>query len=196
MAVYLPKCVAKLADNAADGAHRYAMNGVRVIHRPDAAFRLEATDGAQLVRVEGVSGAEQYPALDSAPNGAMEYTVPAVDWREAFKAAKKHDKVGVVGSVDGVVTLGTLSMTRTGRAEEGRWPATDEVFPKGDPAVTVDFNPERLLQVLQTAKAIGLERCTLALHQSGPNGDYQLARFIGKNEDGLSFDSLVMPLSK
>jgi hypothetical protein len=105
-------------------------------------------------------------------------------------------KADTLATVDGVVTLGTISTTCTSRAEEGRWPATDEVFPKGEPAVTVDFNPERLLQVLQTAKAIGLERCTLALHQSGPNGDYQLARFTGQSEDGLSFDSLVMPLSK
>jgi hypothetical protein len=85
----LPRNLQALANLCRKEEGRYALTGVHLV-TTDAGYRAEATDGRVLGRVVAnyPASPDEYPALpalDSAPNGQHETTIPADAWKAAFK---------------------------------------------------------------------------------------------------------------
>jgi len=103
------------------------------------------------------------PALQSAPNGQLQGTIPAEVWSKAFKAVPNPRKVNpILGNL--AVVLGNNQATLvstdldnvnvlTPRLVEGRFPDTDKIVPKDKPRLSVSVDAKLLIDLLQTAVA-------------------------------------------
>jgi len=195
--LFIPKSLVRLADLCAGDEGRYALTGVRVIDLEDGRYRLEATDGKRLVIVHGeslaprVGASETFAALEAVANSGTQTIVPAADWKRALRmGAKRLDKVGLVINSESV-TLACGAETLTARPVEGRFPSIDMVLPKTPPLVKFTVNPGALAGLLHAADALQpAEGVTVWFYATGkPIG------FTAKNNDGVFFDALLVPLS-
>jgi hypothetical protein len=138
----LHRNVGSLAKIAAKDSGRFAMCGVRVSELPDNHYRVEATDGKLLARVEGENEKTEdypdFPALTNAPNGATSGTIPAKSLDRACKGIVKRTNKPILQRLAIIMsdTQATLASTDlesvrsdAPRLVEGRWPSTDSVFP-------------------------------------------------------------------
>lgn len=205
----LPPALAGLAKVCAEHS-RYALCGVRLSRTGPNRYRAEATDGKCLARVDGEhDNPEDYPAwpeLEGAPNGSAAATVPAAAWQAAFKAipkaalrSRKRVLAGVAAVLGAdVVTLASTDLDTRNLSQprllDGRWPATDEVFPKKAPKATVKVNAVRLAELLKVAAAfgpgeVGDNAITLEVYGDGK------PMVLRTSNGAQTFSGLIMPLS-
>lgn len=189
MPLFLPKNLASLAALAAKESTRFAMTAVRVLDL-GGAYRCEVTDGRRLMVVRGPSEAQDYPALEDAPNGAAEVLVPAADWRGAFRLGGKSRPVGLAVG-DGRFVLAVGDQAVTGSPPDKRFPDADGVLPRRAAVLAVALDPALLAGLLQVAAALEPEGGVKLLYY-GPGKPVGL---IAHNDQGQYLDALVMPLT-
>ncbi len=206
----LPANLKNLTKAAATDNPRYAMATVRLVDQGERKYLAEATDGRILVRVEGESadpdGFPSPAALAAAPNSGSDTLVTSEDWARAFAQIPKPRKRGpapvlataaVIGekvTTFGAVNAGTVAVTEAQRPE-GRYPATNDVFPTSPPVAVIALDPELLSKVLDLAAEIatddGGRRITLEVRDSST----ALVVRAKTLEHSQKFVGLVMPLS-
>jgi hypothetical protein len=216
MSVYFPRNLAKLAKLASTSPGRYALGCVRVQASGNGTYRVEATDGRVLGVIRGQSLDVTYPAIEEAPNGVHEALIPAKDWQDAFRLKGKADAVGLAmcrieeetpipegqRNEDGPectvrVHRPCLFASDKGQlateAEEGRYPATDEVIPKHGALVTFRLDPTalaRLLDVITTLIDDDNRAVTFLFYGKG-----RVIGLAAHNSQGQFFDGVIMPLA-
>lgn len=170
----LPNNLQALAPLVAKESARYALTGLRIVETKlenATKYQVEATDGKVLGRVEGVCDSdEKYPAhaipgFAESPNGAVSGVVPIKPFVEMCKKSKSTNArvkpyLGNVACVlsENVVSLGTTDAENEHSLQrpkliEGRWPTTDEVFPKKQPKFSVFVDPLIMAKLLEVAAA-------------------------------------------
>jgi hypothetical protein len=189
--------------------------GIRVSELEGGSYRVEATNGRVLARVDGVcpGSADDYPsipAIEAAPNSAKAAILPVKAFCEAQAAAKKikaharpilksvavqlSDKESAMGSTN----LESASVVGPILNLEGRWPSTDEVFPKGSPTMTVRINAKMLAELLGIAAGFSEDKdhapVTLSFYDA--NGMKPIRLDAKDAGNGQTFSGLIVPLSK
>ncbi len=217
--IYLPKNLATVAKFVATESARFSIAGVRVSERPTLpldgtrGYRVEATDGRTLVRVDGPSSAGWGSAgdlksmLKNAPNGETAATIPATTFKAALKAAMKGKKgrkeaaTAVVFGKDGATLAnqdenGQPTFQAAPDNVAGRFPDTSCVIPgETQPvAAVIRVDGDRLAEVLKAAAEFAdnnsdVQAVTLELRRQT---DAVVVR--SANEAGQSFTAVVMPL--
>lgn len=193
----LPHNVSAIVKAAAKASVRYALAAVKMDASADGQYRVEATDGKVLARVEGntepASTLTDYPALVSAPNSASSALVPAAGLGAAGKSTKhpigislgeKQTTIGTVRKAG--IDVSTLENC------DGRYPQTDDVFPsaqKGASVVfSITFDPELLASLLEIASTY-TDRVRFDFF-----GKDKPAELHGQSES-QKFSGIIMPLS-
>ncbi len=192
----LPKNVASLADCCAKDTGRISMTGVQVREYQDS-YQLAATDGRKLVIVRGPKLPETpgdpvlrrlEDAMEDAPSGMYQGVVPAKEWRDAFKAGKKDDRVALsMDDRDFAFAFGGHLMR--GELAEGYYPAWENVLPKRQPAFTIRVNGVYLMQLLAAALPFA-DDSAVDVHFYGGE---QPAGVSCHNEFGQFADAIIMP---
>ena len=205
----LPANLAVLVKAAAREQHcRYgATTGIRLTATKDG-YQAEATNGRILARVKGSMPFDpqdypDVPALQSAPQGETVGTIPAEVWSKAFKGIPRRPVKPVLGTVAAVLGKDQATLVSTDlenanvqspRLVEGRWPNTDQVFPKGKPRFTINVDAKLLIDLLQVAMAFSpadhSNKVTMEFH--GRNQPFAIRT---KSDDGQEFSGLIVPLA-
>jgi nucleotide-binding universal stress UspA family protein len=144
--------------------------------------------------------------MASAPNSATDTLVTSEDWTRAFAQIPKPRKRGaapvlatacVMGeklTTFGAVNAGTVAVTEAIRPD-GRYPATNEVFPSKPPVAIVAVDPHLLSKVLDLAADIatddGGRRVLLEVRDSNT----PIVIRAKTLEHSQQFTGLVMPLT-
>jgi DNA polymerase III sliding clamp (beta) subunit (PCNA family) len=204
MVALLPRNLQSLANVCRTDGHLW-QGGVRLI-TTDGGYRAEATDGRRLARVvaEYPNKPEDYPviaALDSAPNGQHETTIPADAWKAAFKAIPKQKRrnskpiLENVAVVQGEKVTSLASTTSFTQPENltGRWPDTDRVIPDWPAVASVRVNAKALAELLSVAGNFADENFTVTLHVHAKDAPIKLT--ASDPSKGQEFVGLLMPLS-
>lgn len=204
----LPPNLSRLSDLAAPSGRYSSLAGVRLEFNPTS-YRAEVCDGKYLLRVDGpLPDAADYPAppaIVEAPNSAMAAIVGAKDWKAAFRAVPKPKRgsspvLSHLALVPGerTVTLGatdgTTQAVQTIENVDGRWPQTDQVFPKDAPVATVKLDVSKLAQLAAVLASIlpdDGQTVTLELH-----GDSKPIQIKAETADGQKIAALLMPMSR
>jgi hypothetical protein len=204
----LPANLAVLVKAAAREQHcRFgATTGIRLTATPDG-YQAEATNGRILARVKGAMPFDpqdypDVPALQSAPQGETVGTIPAEVWSKAFKGVPKRPVKPVLGTVAAVLGKDQATLVSTDlenanvqspRLVEGRWPNSDQVFPKGKPRFTLNVDAKLLIDLLQVAMAFSSQdhnhKVTMEFHDRN-----QPFAIRTKSDDGQEFSGLIVPL--
>jgi hypothetical protein len=216
--LYLPRSVASILPFAAKEAGRYAaMTGVRVCRFADKDghyFKVEATDGKRAVILRGPCKmpAVDHDALINAPNGVHEALVEARELKRAFDLCIPRDfksrsgatpPLGLELSEHQVVMAGPGG-TITTNALEGRFPDIRQVLPKQGAKMGFRVNPHLLSELLLTASQF-LDEAGMFVEvlfwegegEADPKGQPTChpVGVIARNAEGITFDSLIMPIS-
>ena len=143
------------------------------------------------------------PALQSAPQGETVGTIPAEVWSKAFKGVPRRPVKPVLGTVAAVLGKDQATLVSTDlenanvqspRLVEGRWPNTDQVFPKGKPRFTINVDAKLLIDLLQVAMAFSSQdrnnKVTMEFHDRN-----QPFAIRTKSDDGQEFSGLIVPLA-
>jgi DNA polymerase III sliding clamp (beta) subunit (PCNA family) len=198
--LFLPKSCARLADCCATELGRISMTGVLVREYEDS-YSLAATDGRRLLIVRGpnpeytINGGAALErlatALEDAPNGTFESTVPAKAWKDAFKGIdKKVEHLALVmGEKEFTFAFGGHLLH--GEPVEGRFPLYEHVLPKHEPKFTIRVNVDYLLSLAAAIKPFTDEGGAVDVHFYGGNIPFG---FSCKNEHGQMADAILMPL--
>lgn len=209
----IPAALATLADCCAADHGRFTLTGVRLAFKDDGTYLAEATDGRILARVEGDAPKAEgtlETALKPAANGAAQAVIPAKAFRKALKNAKAGPGARRGAEPAVAVAVGEKTTTIAGFAAqgvdvstsdniEGRFPDTDGVFPKGEPAATVTVNASMLINLLRAAEAACWDggtgaRVTLAFNP--PKDGKGTCPMAVKAQNGeRRFSGLIMPCS-
>lgn len=206
----LPKNLGSLSVVCPKESMRYATVGVR-IKCGDDKYLAEATDGRLLARVEGEYPGGEYPpvpAIESAPNGQSDTIVPAKEWSAAFKAIRKTrgkpvlENAAIVQGNECTTFVSTdlesVSVTSP-RNVEGRWPMTDEVFPRGEILATLRVDPVLLAKLLTLAATYAdAESSAVDIVLYKPKTGTQVVApvLVESSSSSQVFRGLCMPLSK
>ncbi len=206
--LFLPKSVAALCDLAGKGESRWSMTGINLKVEPHGGFRAEATDGRRAgVCQEGPytpTAAEEKnllgsyyvtkQLLDATPDEKAEGLIPATALKDAFRALKKENRVGVLLLPDECVLCSGNVVSRTPYVD-GRFPDINGVIPE-KPIISVNVNPVYLMELCKLAsdilkKETDSPNVTVCFYKnaSGPFG------ITLKSEAGIFADLLLMPLS-
>jgi hypothetical protein len=205
----LPANLAVLVKAAAREQHcRFgATTGIRLTATKDGGYQAEATNGRILARVKGSMPFDpqdypDVPALQSAPQGETSGTIPAEVWSKAFKGIPRRPVKPVLGTVAAVLGKDQATLVSTDlenanvqspRLVEGRWPNTDQVFPKGKPRFTINVDAKLLIDLLQVAMAFSPadhnNKVTMEFHD---RKDPFAIRT--RSDDGQEFSGLMVPL--
>src|SRR6516162_4259807 len=205
----LPANLAVLVKAAAREQHcRFgATTGIRLTAIRDG-YQAEATNGRILARVKGAMPFDpqdypDVPALESAPQGETVGTIPAEVWSKAFKGVPRRPVKPVLGTVAAVLGKDQATLVSTDlenanvqspRLVEGRWPNTDQVFPKGKPRFTINVDAKLLIDLLQVATAFSSQdhnnKVTMEFHDRN-----QPFAIRTKSDDGQEFAGLIVPLA-
>jgi hypothetical protein len=205
----LPANLAVLVKAAAREQHcRYgATTGIRLTATKDG-YQAEATNGRILARVKGAMPFDpqdypDVPALQSAPQGETVGTIPAEVWSKAFKGIPRRPVKPVLGTVAAVLGKEQATLVSTDlenanvqspRLVEGRWPNTDQVFPKGKPRFTINVDAKLLIDLLQVALAFSpadhSNKVTMEFHDRK-----DLFAIRTRSDDGQEFSGLIVPLA-
>jgi len=205
----LPANLAVLVKAAAREQHcRFgATTGIRLTATKDG-YQAEATNGRILARVKGAMpfDPQDYPgvpALESAPQGETVGTIPAEVWSKAFKGVPRRPVKPVLGTVAAVLGKDQATLVSTDlenanvqspRLVEGRWPNTDQVFPKGKPRFTINVDAKLLIDLLQVAMAFSSQdhnnKVTMEFHDRN-----QPFAIRTKSDEGQEFSGLIVPLA-
>jgi DNA polymerase III sliding clamp (beta) subunit (PCNA family) len=142
------------------------------------------------------------PALESAPQGETVGTIPAEVWSKAFKGVPRRPVKPVLGTVAAVLGKDQATLVSTDlenanvqspRLVEGRWPTTDQVFPKGKPRFTVNVDAKLLIDLLQVAMAFSSQdrnnKVTMEFHDRN-----QPFAIRTRSDEGQEFSGLIVPL--
>jgi DNA polymerase III sliding clamp (beta) subunit (PCNA family) len=182
---------------------RYALAAVRLMATDDG-YRIEATDGKRLARVDGANAGNpdrfpEIPALMTAPNGASEALIPAKIFAKACKdvntrlAGPEERRALAIRLGQDMTTLATIdedggSLVRQPRNVAGRFPDTDRVMPTAEPLASIMVDATLLAELLQVAAQFADRGyVTIDLFSKGP------ARITGKNAS-QNFTGLIMPV--
>jgi hypothetical protein len=204
----LPANLAVLVKAAAREQHcRFgATTGIRLTATRDG-YQAEATNGRILARVKGAMPFDpqdypDVPALQSAPQGETVGTIPAEVWSKAFKGVPRRPVKPVLGTVAAVLGKDQATLVSTDlenanvqspRLVEGRWPNTDQVFPKGKPRFTINVDAKLLIDLLQVATAFSSQdhnnKVTMEFHDRN-----QPFAIRTRSDDGQEFSGLIVPL--
>jgi hypothetical protein len=204
----LPANLAVLVKAAAREQHcRFgATTGIRLTATRDG-YQAEATNGRILARVKGTMPFDpqdypDVPALESAPQGETVGTIPAEVWSKAFKGVPRRPVKPVLGTVAAVLGKDQATLVSTDlenanvqspRLVEGRWPNTDQVFPKGKPRFTINVDAKLLIDLLQVAMAFSSQdhnnKVTMEFHDR--NNPIAIRT---RSDDGQEFSGLIVPL--
>src|SRR5262249_31404046 len=149
-----PHNLAALARLAARDSSRFAMLGVRVAETEEG-YEIVATDGKRLGLVKGpgkVEEGEEAPEVEESPNGAPVALVPAKEFAEQVRDAKKlrAGSLVVVLGTD-VTSFVTPDGSQRVRNVEGRYPDFDTVLPRTKPKVAFRANATLMAELLQVA---------------------------------------------
>jgi hypothetical protein len=205
----LPANLAVLVKAAAREQHcRFgATTGIRLTATRDG-YQAEATNGRILARVKGAMPFDpqdypDVPALQSAPQGGTVGTIPAEVWSKAFKGVPRRPVKPVLGTVAAVLGKDQATLVSTDlenanvqspRLVEGRWPNSDQVFPKGKPRFTINVDAKLLIDLLQVAMAFSSQdhnnKVTMEFHDR--NNPIAIRT---KSDDGQEFSGLIVPLA-
>jgi hypothetical protein len=198
MALYLPATLGPLARCAASDNGRYSMCGVQVADPGDGTSRCAVTDGRKLLVARGLC--PQEGELGCPSDAAV--VVPSAEWNELFRKVPKlfngypHGSSVPVG-VD-VLPGFKLRLLRPDRQQfcdpvDGRFPDWRTILPKGAPVFAIKVNPEYLIDVLATVRAMLAEdnqAVTLCFWKpSAP-----MAVVAKDGTSGVCLDGLLMPL--
>ena len=205
----LPANLAVLVKAAAREQHcRFgATTGIRLTATRDG-YQAEATNGRILARVKGAMPFDpqdypEVPALESAPQGETVGTIPAEVWSKAFKGVPRRPVKPVLGTVAAVLGKDQATLVSTDlenanvqspRLVEGRWPNSDQVFPKGKPRFTINVDAKLLIDLLQVATAFSSQdhnnKVTMEFHDRN-----QPFAIRTKSDEGQEFSGLMVPLA-
>ena len=130
-------------------------------------------------------------------------TIPAEVWSKAFKGVPRRPVKPVLGTVAAVLGKDQATLVSTDlenanvqspRLVEGRWPNTDQVFPKGKPRFTINVDAKLLIDLLQVAMAFSSQdhnnKVTMEFHDRN-----QPFAIRTKSDDGQEFSGLIVPLA-
>jgi hypothetical protein len=205
----LPTVIAPLANMAADGDGRYALNGVQVQDNCDGTFRCTATDGRYMMIAQGYC--PEKGELGTTADFAV--TVPTSVWEEAFRKTKltvartnysygpksqpyaEFEFSGDPKDLDRCsIKITTDGRTFSAPPVDGRYPDWQAVLPKGQPKFAIRVCPGYLADILRTAS-----RMLPAEHQAVVlcfwDSEAPLAVVAKNPETGLTLDSILMPLT-
>lgn len=200
----LPANLGSLAKLCSKENPRYATTGLRVRSTKEG-YRIDATDGKRLGIVTGpVDDAADYPpvpALATAPNGEAEAFVQAGVFEKVCKTVCKRGKpiLGNVATVLGkdVATLATTDLenfnVQSPRNVQGRFPNTDDVFPKEKRKASFFVDATMLADMLKVAKEFSAEgqgKVEVIVYAADKPIEIR-----SQNEKGQKFRGLIMPLS-
>ena len=129
-------------------------------------------------------------------------TIPAEVWSKAFKGVPRRPVKPVLGTVAAVLGKDQATLVSTDlenanvqspRLVEGRWPNTDQVFPKGKPRFTINVDAKLLIDLLQVAMAFSSQdhnnKVTMEFHDRN-----QPFAVRTKSDEGQEFSGLIVPL--
>lgn len=188
-----------------------ATQGIRLELHGDNTFLAEATDGRRALRVSGPCGdASEYPvsdAMQAAPNGEIEGSIPATAWKASFASAAKLIKKGVKPSLrnvavkigKNVVSLSSTNLDQTTfdqpRQIDGRFPAIAQVIPAANKAfATFNVDPAQFSDTLDTMAKLGATKVVVELH----NANKQVAGLLALRaelENGQKIEGAQVPLT-
>jgi DNA polymerase III sliding clamp (beta) subunit (PCNA family) len=186
----LPKLLAAVARFAARDATKYTLNALRLSETAEG-YEVQATDGRRLAVVKGPGREEATLAmLADAPKGATAALVPAKEFADALKQAKKIDHVfAVLGSQQTTFAAGNKVVTIEN--VEGRWPNFDIALPKKAPAVEFTIDAALFAELLDVASALSLDKVAITLRYWKKD----VPVVVTAAADGIEFFGLQMPLS-
>src|SRR4051812_39858242 len=144
--IFLPKCLAQLAQLTAAGQGRYAMQALRLRELAGQHWRVEVSDGRPLAIVRGPSqpaalGLKAAGALPEPEALALEALVPTPEFVKALRAVPKDGgrreerRLGVLLAGPQVLLVSGDTVARVAPVE-GRFPDVDSVLPKGPAPVS------------------------------------------------------------
>jgi hypothetical protein len=170
------------------------MDRVKVLDPGDSTYRVEVTDGRQLLIVRGNVVENNGADVGAQANGAGEALIPAKDWVEGLKLSSKdrflRDKGVCLALGKDEAVFATLGQSLKVPLPEGlRWPNINGILPKKPPIFEIKFTPNLLGQMLATFAALGCETVFLLVY--GPDVPLGLA---AQTDQGQFLDGLIMPL--
>jgi hypothetical protein len=204
----LPANLSSLVRLAARDQHsRFgATTGVRLSATAEG-YRAEATNGRVLGIVTGAEPADpqeypEVPALQSAPTGESQGTIPADVWSRAFKAIPRKTARPILGNLVAVLGKDQATLVSTDlenvnvltpRLVEGRWPDTTKIVPKDKPRLTINVDAKLLIDLLQVASAFSSEehnhKVTMEFYD--PSRPFVVRTC---SEEGQEFTGMAVPL--
>ncbi len=206
----LPGNLHDMATLTSDNSPRLAVTAVRVEALPSNKYRVEATNGRVLGRVEGPCDDCQtfpnIPALESAPNGATQALIPADAWKQIFRSVPKSKRLvavkPVLGNVaavlaDNTSTLATTDLevqnVQTPRNVDGHWPNTEQVLRSathGKPKLELRIDASQLIDLLRVAARFATD----AIIDLELRGD-KVPIVVRASSEGQEFTGLLAPLA-
>ena len=190
MVLYLPPNLAALATVARREASRYALGAIHVRSPGGGLYRVEATDGRILAVVQGSVPKASYPPLEDRPEGDAQALIARDDWQRAFRLGDRRRPVGL--ATDGAeIHLAVGDQALTTRACDGRFPDVDAVLPQGGALLAVRLNPSLLIELLKVAVAVSAGEGVDVLFY----GRDKPVGLLARNDEGQTFDGLIMPLT-
>lgn len=194
MFLHLPGAAGALANIVSKDAARFSFGCVRCVDPEDGTYRLEATDGRRLAVLRG-------PCLTPGPEqDGGECLVLAGNWLDAFRQAGEK---GVTLEGPDENRFVALTNPQTGVCvrsvpQDGRWPDTGAVIPKGAPLGRAVVNAQYLKELCELALRLcpgdpqsADKTCRLTLLFFGPGRALGLTAEGGQ---GQALDMLLMPL--
>ena len=160
---------------------RYVLNGIRL-----GKDYTEATDGRMLVRV---------PYRDGSEKPAEAFILPAGDVKAAVAGLKKCKVVSAV-TVSKNCTRATLAdenVSRTVELIDGQWPNTDQVWPGGEPVLSITLDG-RLLAVIAKYASTLQDRDERAPVRFDFTSGTEAVVWSTRTKDGWKVKGLLMPM--
>lgn len=213
----LPTSLAPLATACAKDNNRFgATNGVQLTVDNDGNFIAAATDGRQLIRVQGTCDTSaapnvypSIPALDASPNGETSAVIPAKDWKDIFtQAAKLTGKKckPILKNVPVVIGKEVTSFAATNlessmfqqpRNIDGRFPNHGQIIPPTESAwAAVRVDPWLLADLLTAVAKMGTtdDACCVTLELHGTPRNVSVIGLRGNSSAALTVDAAIVPL--